>query len=78
MLERLFVLDTTPHVEPCQAEAVDRALDCIEPDEIEQEVRREVAAHGNHVQSQFAHAHRLADRRVHLRVRIAIREHAKR
>ena len=77
-LERALVLDAATNVDAVDAELVETALHRLEPDEIEQQIRREVAARRDHVQREIGDAHHLADRRVHLGVRVAIGEHAKR
>ena len=56
---------------------VEHALHGLDADEVEQEVRREIAARRDHVVRQLADAHHLADRGVHLGVRVPLGGHSK-
>ena len=60
---------------PSSAEAVERALQHVEPDEVEQEVRRQVAARRDHVLGELGHAQRAADLAMHFGVGVAVDAH---
>ena len=56
---------------------IDGVLHGVQTDEIEQQVRRQIAARRDHVPRELVHSHCLADGQVHLGIGVAIGEHAK-
>jgi hypothetical protein len=77
VLERRLVLDATPQVYALEPELDESALEGLQSDQIEQEVRREIAARGDHVLGELGDAQRPSDLAVDLAVRIAIDANAK-
>ena len=76
VLERELVLDAAPEVEPLEPELLERALHHVETDEVEQQIRCEIAARGDHVLGELGDAQRSPDLAMHLAVGIAVHAHA--
>jgi len=57
MLEGQFVFHAATQVDAVESKGVELALEDVEPHEIEQQVRREIAARRDHVERQLADAH---------------------
>ncbi len=75
VLERQLVLHAAPQVHAVDPEPVQRALQDVEPDEVEQQVRREVAAGRDHVAGELRHAQRAPDLTMHFGVGIPVHAH---
>src|SRR5690606_781145 len=72
------VLHAAMELDPRQAEPVDGLTDCVDANDVDEEVRCEIAAGRDHVERELAHGHRPADRRVHDAVGVTSAFHAKR
>ena len=72
MLERPLVLDSPSNVDAVDSKLIETALHRLEADEVEKQIRRQIAAGRDHVKRELGDAHHLADRGVHLGVCVAI------
>ena len=78
MLEGELVLDATRKIDAAEMESFQHLLQVFQPQQIEQQVRRQIAAANDHVSRQLTDAHRLPHRPLHFGVGVALRQHAER
>ena len=76
-VERLVVFDAAREIDAANAVTREHLLRLVHLDEIDQQIRCQVAARHDHVARQVANPHRLADGGVHLLVGVAARRDAK-
>jgi hypothetical protein len=75
LVERFLIFDAAQDGHAGTAQAIDRRLHVLRADALDQQVGREVAAHGDHRLAQRAQRHRLADLLVDLGVGVVPHVH---
>jgi hypothetical protein len=72
VLERLLVFYSSAKVDAVESKGVELALKDVQPDEVEQKVRREIAARRDHRLGELTHSERPSHGAVDLRIRVPL------